>query len=128
MSLLNHSNIAITMEYIEPDYDVMREVMNERAVSLSRRPKRIAKIERTPALESLETPTSALEATSPPASAEPYQTLVAALVNSGLLKELAEVAKIDKPAKPAEAGNPGMLEADHRHPLNRVHVSRSHHD
>ncbi|NAT46410.1 site-specific integrase, partial [Pseudomonas syringae] len=29
-SLLNHSNIATTMEYIEPDYDVMREVMNER--------------------------------------------------------------------------------------------------
>ncbi|MFA0997255.1 tyrosine recombinase XerC, partial [Pseudomonas syringae] len=29
-NLLNHSNIATTMEYIEPDYDVMREVMNER--------------------------------------------------------------------------------------------------
>ncbi|RMN45580.1 Site-specific recombinase XerC [Pseudomonas syringae] len=29
-NLLNHSNIATTMEYIEPDYDLMREVMNER--------------------------------------------------------------------------------------------------
>ncbi|MBS7417492.1 conjugative transfer ATPase [Pseudomonas syringae] len=28
--LLNHSNIATTMDYIEPDYDMMREVMNER--------------------------------------------------------------------------------------------------
>ncbi|KWS67107.1 MULTISPECIES: site-specific integrase [Pseudomonas syringae group] len=36
-NLLNHSNIATTMEYIEPDYDVMREVMNER----SRRPAKI---------------------------------------------------------------------------------------
>ncbi|KPX48645.1 putative integrase XerC [Pseudomonas syringae pv. helianthi] len=29
-NLLNHSNIATTMEYIEPDYDLMREVMNGR--------------------------------------------------------------------------------------------------
>ncbi|EGH12785.1 Phage integrase, partial [Pseudomonas amygdali pv. morsprunorum str. M302280] len=29
-NLLNHSNIATTMEYIEPDYDLMRDVMNER--------------------------------------------------------------------------------------------------
>ncbi|MEE4678414.1 site-specific integrase [Pseudomonas alliivorans] len=29
-SLLNHSNIATTMEYIEPDYELMRDVMNER--------------------------------------------------------------------------------------------------
>ncbi|MEE4179036.1 MULTISPECIES: tyrosine recombinase XerC [Pseudomonas syringae group] len=29
-NLLNHSNIATTMEYIEPDYELMRDVMNER--------------------------------------------------------------------------------------------------
>nr|WP_310886339.1 TraI domain-containing protein [Pseudomonas syringae group genomosp. 7] len=29
-NLLNHSNIATTMEYIELDYDLMREVINER--------------------------------------------------------------------------------------------------
>ncbi|RMQ62705.1 hypothetical protein ALQ01_03933, partial [Pseudomonas savastanoi pv. glycinea] len=40
-SLLNHSNITTTMEYIEPDYDVMREVMNERG-------KRSAKINYMP--------------------------------------------------------------------------------
>lgn len=28
--LLNHSNIATTMEYIEPDYDFMRTVLNDR--------------------------------------------------------------------------------------------------
>ncbi|MFS2158576.1 tyrosine recombinase XerC [Pseudomonas sp. Pseusp122] len=28
--LLNHTNIATTMEYIEPDYDFMRSVMNDR--------------------------------------------------------------------------------------------------
>ncbi|RMU07077.1 site-specific integrase, partial [Pseudomonas savastanoi] len=28
--LLNHSNIATTMDYIEPDYEMMRAVMNER--------------------------------------------------------------------------------------------------
>ncbi|HEY0289930.1 MAG TPA: site-specific integrase [Pseudomonas sp.] len=36
-TLLNHSNIATTMEYLEPDYDMMREVMNERG----RRPAKI---------------------------------------------------------------------------------------
>ncbi len=29
-TLLNHTNLATTMEYIEPDYDVMRAVLNER--------------------------------------------------------------------------------------------------
>ncbi|WP_241151380.1 site-specific integrase, partial [Pseudomonas viridiflava] len=29
-NLLDHSNIATTMEYIEPDYELMRDVMNER--------------------------------------------------------------------------------------------------
>lgn len=29
-TLLNHSNLATTMEYIEPDYEMMRLVMNER--------------------------------------------------------------------------------------------------
>jgi integrase len=28
--LLNHSNLATTMEYIEPDYEVMRDAMNDR--------------------------------------------------------------------------------------------------
>lgn len=31
-TLLNHSNMATTMEYIEPDYEVMRMVMNERTL------------------------------------------------------------------------------------------------
>jgi integrase len=31
-TLLNHSNMATTMEYIEPDYEVMRMVMNERSL------------------------------------------------------------------------------------------------
>lgn len=48
--LLNHSNIATTMEYIEPDYDVMRTVMNERADIQRGRPRRYAKIERTSTL------------------------------------------------------------------------------
>ncbi|WP_122665113.1 site-specific integrase [Pseudomonas viridiflava] len=30
-TLLNHSNMATTMEYIEPDYDFMRIVLNERS-------------------------------------------------------------------------------------------------
>ena len=30
MQLLNHSNMATTMEYIEPDYEVMRDAMNDR--------------------------------------------------------------------------------------------------
>lgn len=48
--LLNHSNIATTMEYIEPDYDVMRTVMNERADVQRGRPRHYAKVERTSAL------------------------------------------------------------------------------
>jgi integrase len=31
-TLLNHSNMATTMEYIEPDYEVMRMVLNERSL------------------------------------------------------------------------------------------------
>lgn len=38
-ALLNHSNIATTMEYIETDYEVIRDVLNEREEK--RRPRRI---------------------------------------------------------------------------------------
>lgn len=43
--LLNHSNIATTMDYIEPDYDMMREVMNERG----KRPAKISYMAKTDA-------------------------------------------------------------------------------
>lgn len=35
--LLNHTNIATTMEYIEPDYDFMRTVMNDRVPQFGQR-------------------------------------------------------------------------------------------
>ncbi|SHN14285.1 Site-specific recombinase XerC [Pseudomonas asturiensis] len=43
--LLNHSNIATTMDYIEPDYDMMRAVMNERG----KRPAKISYMAKTDA-------------------------------------------------------------------------------
>ncbi|KPY21020.1 site-specific integrase [Pseudomonas savastanoi] len=48
--LLNHSNIATTMDYIEPDYEMMRAVMNERG----KRPAKISYLAKADAAQRAE--------------------------------------------------------------------------
>lgn len=52
MHLMNHSNIATTMEYIEEDLDGMQAAMEKRAL-LAHRGRRVARIERLPQTERL---------------------------------------------------------------------------
>lgn len=56
-SLLNHSNLATTMSYIEADYDHMRDVMHERSVAQGALD-RVAKIDETGAPKRLRKQTS----------------------------------------------------------------------
>jgi len=48
--LLNHSNLATTMEYIEPDYEVMRNAMEERIVAAKAKRRVIVRVDNTPQL------------------------------------------------------------------------------
>lgn len=43
--LLNHSNLATTMEYIEPDYEVMRDAMNDRVEAAKPRHRQRARVD-----------------------------------------------------------------------------------
>ncbi|GKQ28699.1 site-specific integrase [Pseudomonas syringae pv. theae] len=96
--LLNHSNIATTMDYIEPDYDMMREVMNERG----KRPAKISYMAKTDA---------ALRA-------DRHQSI------SAPVKDLIQTAEMPKTTATANSSPDQILGRSHPQPVSIMHKQK----